>query len=113
MSCEELRDDLASPSGGEMVVTTDGATVQDAISIAATPAALIAGTKSPPVGSTVRTADGYVFRVAAAGASDADVANAAGTKFYAEPQAGAVWVEQFGLRTTRRLLRKRRVRAVA
>jgi len=78
--------DLASTTGGEMVGTLDGGNLQDAVMVAANTAALLASTKPLIVGSTVRTADGFVYEVAATGAADSHLTTAGGVKLYVIPQ---------------------------
>lgn len=59
--------------------------VPDAAYAAATPAALIASSKALRVGSTVRTGDGFVYKVAHETAADFHVATAGGAKLYVVP----------------------------
>lgn len=77
---------LASSNGGEMVGILDGGNVQDSVMVAADTAALLASSKTLIAGSTVRTADGFVYMVAATGASDNHLTTAGGTKLYVIPQ---------------------------
>lgn len=70
----------AVTAGG--ISTEDGGNVQDAIAVAETPIALIAMVDPFPVGSTIRTANGHVYKVAPLGAGDAHVTTAGGVKLY-------------------------------
>ena len=90
MSCEET-------ISAECVEMGDGTSVQSAIAVASSPAALIASPTVPLVDSIVRTNDGYLYRVAAPTATDAHITNAAGTKFYVIPSAGAYPAPAFGV----------------
>src|SRR5690606_32106002 len=60
----------------------DGASVQEAVAVAATPSDLLASTAQYTVGSTIRTANGFIYEVAPADASDAHVTTAGGVKLY-------------------------------
>lgn len=90
MSCEET-------ISAECVEMGDGTSVQYAIAVASSPAALIASTAVPLVDAIVRTNDGYLYRVAAPAATDAHITNAAGTKFYVIPSDGAYPAPAFGV----------------
>lgn len=74
--------DLSGPTGASRIGMADGGTVQDAVAVAATPAALIAMTDQFPEGVTLRTADGFIYAVAASGVTDQDVTTAGGVKLY-------------------------------
>lgn len=67
------------------VETADGGTVQQAIAVAADTAALLASTEQFTVGSTIRTADGLIYKVAAPSAADHHVTTAGGVKLYVVP----------------------------
>lgn len=73
-----------------------GASVQQALEIAATPLALIASSVAPPEGSTVRTANGYAYEVAPAASTDWHIQNAAGTKFYFKLETARAPLQAFG-----------------
>lgn len=64
------------------IETADGASAQDAIAVSATPSDLLASTAQYTVGSTIRTANGFIYEVAPADASDAHVTTAGGVKLY-------------------------------
>lgn len=73
--------------GASSIIGIDGAdNIQDAIIVAADTAALIASTKALTAGSTVRTADGFVYQVASSGASDHHLTTGSGAKLYVIPQ---------------------------
>lgn len=74
-------------NGASGLLGIDGAdNIQDAIIVAVDTAALIASTKTLTAGSTVRTADGFVYLVASSGASDHHLTTASGAKLYVVPQ---------------------------
>ena len=74
-------------NGASGLLGIDGAdNIQDAIIVAADTAALIASTKTLTAGSTVRTADGFVYQVASSGASDHHLTTVSGAKLYVIPQ---------------------------
>lgn len=91
-----LRQDLAAVTGAELVRTADGSLLQDIVQVAATTQALLASTKSLVVGSTVRTADGCVYRVAPVIAADHHLTTAGGHKLYVIPQGNGA--RQWGVR---------------
>lgn len=69
-----------------LIGITGADNIQDAIIVAADTAALIASTKALTEGSTVRTADGFVYQVASSGASDHHLTTGSGAKLYVVPQ---------------------------
>lgn len=73
---------LASDAGAAAVGMRDGADVQQAIAVAPDPSTLIASTAPMVVGSGVRTANGYLYKVAAPDATDHHLATAGGVKLY-------------------------------
>ena len=89
--------DLASSTGGSGVGLSDGATAQQAIAVAATPADMLALTGSLPAQATIRTANGFVYEVAPAVATDYDLVTAGGAQLYVLPSVeGKVSIEAFG-----------------
>lgn len=78
--------DLAPPTGGAMIGTADGGNVQDSVNVAANTVALIASTQPLIVGTTIRTADGFIYQVAPDDASDHHLVTAGGGKLYVVPQ---------------------------
>jgi hypothetical protein len=73
----------AAPALAQHIAVTDGGDVQQAIAVAPNPRALIASTRPTlPVGSTIRTANGYLYRVAPATATDQHLTTAGGVKLY-------------------------------
>lgn len=84
-----LRPFIIDPTlnGASSLIGIDGAdNIQDAIIVATDTAALIASTKALTAGSTVRTADGFVYQVASSGASDHHLTTGSGAKLYVVPQ---------------------------
>lgn len=79
---------LAASGGAALIGVADGANVQQAIAVAATPAALIASASALPVGATVRTVNGFLYTVASAGAVDHHITTAGGVKLYADLRFG-------------------------
>ena len=73
---------LASPYGAQMICLNDGGKAQDAIAVAGNPIELVASSKSLPIGSTVRTANGFTYKVAAPDAPNAHIVTAGGVKLY-------------------------------
>lgn len=66
--------------GADKVRIFDGGNVQDAIMAASSPVALLDSTRAFPVASTLRTADGAVYAVQAADATDFHLETAGGVK---------------------------------
>jgi hypothetical protein len=87
---------FASTEGASSIGLADGGTVQSAISIARTPVALLASVVRPAEGSTIRTADGFAYTVAAADSTDHDLVTAGGAKLYYRPGSGVVNALAFG-----------------
>lgn len=79
---------LSRSGGADLVGAVGGGTVQDGIAVAETPVALIALTNSFAVGARLRTADGFLYTVASAGASDHHLTTSGGVKLYADTQDG-------------------------
>lgn len=73
---------LASPGGAALIGTTGGGNLQDAVQVAANPTALIASTKTLAVGSIVRTADGFLYKVAPVIVANHHLITAGGAKLY-------------------------------
>ena len=66
--------------GADKVRVTDGGNVQDAIMAATNPTALLATTRAFPVGSVLRTADGFLYTVMSSGETDFHLTTAGGVK---------------------------------
>lgn len=75
---------LASDAGAAAVGMRDGADVQQAIAVAPDPSTLIASTVPMVVGSSVRTANGYLYKVAASDVTDHHLETAGGVKLYSQ-----------------------------
>jgi hypothetical protein len=84
---------LSSPLGAGMVGVDDGASLQQAIAAAATPAALLASTSLLPLGSTVRTASGASYEVVASGGM---LQTAGGVHLNVRPSNGTYLFSAFG-----------------
>ena len=97
MSCDDLRDELASSGGAAMVGIEDGGTVQTAIQVAPNPASLKASTQSLSPNSIVRTADGYLYKVLAPEAANFDMETDGDVKLDILPTAGYYRVSALAL----------------
>ena len=86
---------LASSTGGEMVALADNAKVQDAIMAAVSPIALAASSKALAEDSTIRTANGHIYKVLASDAVDYDLETAGGVKLSVVPVANSVPLSAF------------------
>lgn len=66
----------------DKVRVSDGGNVQDAIMVAANPIALLRSMREFAVGSSIRTADGFTYKVAPTSVTDAHIVTAGGVKLY-------------------------------
>lgn len=80
------------------ILVEDGGTIQQAVAVAATPADLLASTAQYTVGSTIRTANGFIYEVAPADATDAHVTTAGGVKLYVERGTSGYDVRAWGVK---------------
>ncbi len=87
---------LTSADGASSIGVADGGTVQSAISIAHTPVELLGSAVRPVEGSTIRTANGFAYAVAAADSIDHDLITAGGVKLHYLPGPGVVNAVAFG-----------------
>lgn len=72
-----------APALAQHIAVTDGGDVQQAIAVAPDPRALIASNiPTLPVGATIRTANGYLYRVAPTSATDQHLTTSGGVKLY-------------------------------
>lgn len=68
--------------GADKIRVSDGGNVQDAVMVAANPIDLLASRRAFSVGSSIRTANGFIYKVASVSATDAHVVTAGGVRLY-------------------------------
>lgn len=77
--------------GGKLVGLADGAKLQEAVAVAATPGVLLASAAELLPGSTIRTGDGHVYKVLSGQESIFDIETAGGAKLEVQPGPGGVY----------------------